>query len=228
MLSGQELQLIIDIAREHGLIVHCDEVYRPLYHTDDTKETVTSLLDLGYERTVVTGSMSKAFSLAGIRVGWLASGSEDILKSCAAARDYTSISVSQIDDQIAAVATSQEVMNKILDRNIRLAVKNKAAVQALIDEFSSICSWIAPCGGTTAMIQIRHPSGELVDDIEFCRALQKTTGTMLVPASHCFGDGQDFVGFVRIGYVCRHEELVEGLEKLRSYLRDHFLVSPPK
>jgi aspartate/methionine/tyrosine aminotransferase len=227
VLTSQELQHIVDIVREHDLIIHSDEVYRPLFHADSTEDHPKSLLDLPYEKSIVTGSMSKAFSLAGIRVGWLASGSQVLLERCAAARDYTSISVSQIDDQIATVATSREVMNKILDRNIRLAVKNKAAVQSLIDEFSSICSWTAPSGGTTAMIQIRRPSEELIDDVEFCQSLQETTGTMLVPASHCFGDGQDFAGYVRIGYVCRHEELVAGLEKLRCYLRDHFLISPP-
>jgi aspartate/methionine/tyrosine aminotransferase len=226
VLTSRELQRIVDIAREHDLIIHSDEVYRPLFNADGTKEQPPSLLDLAYEKVIVTGSMSNAFSLAGIRVGWLASGSQALLKSCAAARDYTSISVSQIDDQIATVATSQEVMHKILDRNIRLAVQNKAAVQSLIDEFSSICSWTAPSGGTTAMIQIRRPSGELIDDVEFCQSLQERTGTMLVPASHCFGDGRDFAGHVRIGYVCRHAELIAGLEKLRCYLRDHFLLPP--
>lgn len=52
-----------------------DEVYRPIFHHQD-EELPVSVLELGYPHAVVSGSLSKAYSLAGLRIGWLASNDE--------------------------------------------------------------------------------------------------------------------------------------------------------
>ena len=75
-----------------------------------------SILSMSYEKTIAIGSMSKAYALAGIRVGWIASRSREIIDACARARDYSTISVSQIDDQIASFALGPETVHSLLSR----------------------------------------------------------------------------------------------------------------
>ena len=217
------LKGIAKIAEEKGIILFSDEVYRPLFHGGDAGQIDIPIpvTTLGYQKSLVTGSMSKGYALAGIRVGWIASKDRSILSAIAAARDYTTISVSQLDDQIARYALSPAVREPLIKRNIALAQRNAKLLKKFIEDHSSVCSWVEPKAGTTAFVQFRN-KGKPVKDTEFCVDLLKKTKVFFVPGSHCFGDDEDFEGYVRIGYVCETEVLEEGLEKLRVYINDHF------
>jgi aspartate/methionine/tyrosine aminotransferase len=170
---------------------------------------------MGYPKTIITGSMSKAYSLAGIRVGWIACRDSSIIEAVAVARDYTTISVSQLDDQVASYALSASVLHALLGRNIKLAKTNVALLDTFVNEHSSICSWVKPTGGTTAFIKFVK-KGEAVDDVQFCIDVIEKTKVMFLPGSKCFG--KEFKGFVRIGFVCETAVLQEALKKLGDFL----------
>ncbi|RDW73357.1 putative aspartate aminotransferase [Coleophoma cylindrospora] len=216
------LQGLVDFAKERDIIVLSDEVYRPLFHgvAPIDKEFPPSIVSLGYDKAIATGSMSKAYAMAGIRVGWIASRSSEIIEAIATARDYTTISVSQIDDQIASYAMSQSVVHALLGRNIALAKTNVALLETFVNEHSSICSWVKPTGGTTAFIEFKK-NGQPVDDEQFCIDVIESTKVMFLPGAKCFGHGKDFKGFVRIGFVCETDVLKEALKQLGTYIREH-------
>ncbi|KAJ5985033.1 hypothetical protein N7522_012229 [Penicillium canescens] len=213
ILRREELQAIVDIAREHDILIHSDEPER-----GDSP----SILEFGYEKVISTGSMSKAFSLAGIRLGWMASPNPEIIEACASARDYTLISVGQIDDGVAAHALSSPCVENLLHRNLQLARQNLDALESFVNEFSWAVKWTRPQAGTTAFIKFVDREGRAIDDVVLCQRLQETTGVMLVPGSQCFGGGVDFHGFVRVGYVPEHEVMVDGLQALRKFMRDGY------
>ncbi|KAL9067414.1 MAG: hypothetical protein Q9161_006923 [Pseudevernia consocians] len=221
------LDLLIEVAEEHDLIVMADEVYRPLFHSvsPGSPSFPPSILSLGYAKTIATGSLSKAYSLAGIRVGWIASRSSEIIEACAQARDYTTISVSQLDDQIAAYALDNNCIHSLLSRNIQLAKRNLEILERFVESHRWACEWVKPVAGTTAFIKISH-MGSPVDDVAFCQKLIEDTSVMLVPGSRCFGDGKDFKGFVRFGFCCETDVLEEGLEKMRSFMKKGFRTVP--
>ena len=214
-------------AEEHDLIILCDEVYRPLFHSIGPMEPEfpPSILSMGYSKTIATGSLSKAYALAGIRVGWVASRSREIIEACASVRDYTNISVSHIDDQIASFALSADTVHGLLARNIQLAKKNLSLLEAFIEKHRWACEWIKPVAGTTALVKFSR-QGQEVDDVEFCRSLQEEKGVMFAPVSRCFGGGKEFKGYVRIGFVCETKVLEEGLAELREFMRAEFASVP--
>jgi aspartate/methionine/tyrosine aminotransferase len=214
------LQGIVGFARERDIIVLSDEVYRPLFHgiSPVDEEFPPSIISMGYSKTIITGSMSKAYSLAGIRIGWIASRDRSIIEQIATARDYTTISVSQLDDQVATYALSGSVLHALLGRNIKLAKTNVELLEAFVDEHSEFCSWVKPTGGTTAFIRFEQ-DGQAVDDEKFCVDVIEKTKVMFLPGSKCFG--KEFRGFVRIGFVCETEVLKEALAKLGPYVREH-------
>ena len=180
-----------------------------------------SLLSLGYERTVVTGSISKSYSLAGLRVGWIASRDRSIIEDCASSRAYTTISVGQIDDALASYALAPDCIHSLLRRNIDLARTNLALLEKFIESHRWACEWTKPRAGTTAFVRFTK-NGKPVNDVIFCEILQERTGVMFVPGSHCFGGGKDFLGYVRIGYVCEAEVLEKGLEALRTFMDNDY------
>jgi aspartate/methionine/tyrosine aminotransferase len=169
----------------------------------------------------VTGSVSKAYSLAGLRVGWIASRDKSIIESCADSRDYTTISVGQIDDAIASFALSPDCIHNLLKRNIDLARTNLAILEKFIEDHRWACDWVKPQAGTTAFVRF-NKMGKPVNDVAFCEMVLERTGVMLVPGSLCFGGGEDFKGYVRIGFVPETEVLEKGLEALRVFMDDGY------
>lgn len=214
------LEALVEFARERDLIILSDEVYRPLFHgiSPADPEFPPSLLSLGYSKTISTGSMSKAYSLAGIRIGWIASRDQSIIEAIAAARDYTTIAVSQLDDQVASYALSPSVVHALLGRNVKLAKTNMTLLEDFINEHNHICSWVKPTGGTTALVKFEK-KGVPVDDVQFCIDIIEKVKVMFVPASKCFSP--DLKGSVRIGFVCETEVLREALKSLGEYIREH-------
>ncbi|KAF2752003.1 PLP-dependent transferase [Sporormia fimetaria CBS 119925] len=214
------LQQIVDVASEHNIVLFGDEVYRPLFHSINPmdSEFPPSLLSMGYKKTIVTGSMSKAYSLAGVRVGWIASRDPELIETIAEARHYTTISVSQLDEQVAAYALHPNTVHSLLARNIQLAQKNLELMERFMIKNEDECSWVKPLAGTTAFVKISR-DGKPVDSVDFCQQLLEKTGVLWVPGSTCFGD--EFKGYVRIGYVNHTEIIKEGLDKATKFIRKH-------
>lgn len=222
------LEEIIDIASRQSIIVHADEVYRPLFHSvsPTDPEFPPSLLSLGYDNAVVTSSMSKAYSLAGIRVGWIASRNKEIIDKCMVGRDYTTISVGQLDDAVASFALAPHTIHGLLSRNIQLAKTNLELLEKFVESHRWACDWVKPRAGTTAFVKFSK-MGRPVDDVALCEMLNDKAGVLVVPGSKCFGRDGDFRGYVRIGYVCETEVLEKALVKLREFMQEEYVDDVP-
>ncbi|KAI1818280.1 PLP-dependent transferase [Poronia punctata] len=217
------LSQIISIAQKHNITILSDEVYRPLLHSplSPSPSALTLSLSHSYPLILSTSSVSKAWSLAGLRLGWIATRSQTLMKQLTSARDYTTISVSLIDDSVARYALTS-ARDKLLARNMALARTNLALMTEFVEEdFRDFCDWTRPQGGTTAFVRFKTAKGEPVDDEEFCKDVLQKTGVLFVPGGKCFGRGVDFRGFVRIGYVCETEVLRSALERLGGYVREY-------
>lgn len=197
VIPKSTIHSLTELVKTHDLIIFSDEVYRPLFHSISplSHNFPPSVVSIPYSKSLVTGSMSKSCSLAGIRVGWIASRSPEIIAACADARNYTCISVSQLDDQIAAFALNSSCVHNLLARNLELAEKNLGILETFVKQRPDACQWIKPVAATTAFIKFSR-NGKEVDDVELCQTLMEKTGVMLSAGSRCFGDRKDFKGYV--------------------------------
>jgi aspartate/methionine/tyrosine aminotransferase len=249
IIPRQTLEEILDLAKEHGIVVLSDEVYRPIFHSlapSDASFPPSAVNVLpSYPNVVVTGSMSKAYALAGIRVGWIATRSRGLMERFAETRHFTTISVSQLDEAVAAAALSEHCIHALLARNIHLAKTNLALLEEFVEGHTWACSWVKPVAGTTALVRFSR-NGKPVDDVGFCEKLLVKTGVLVVPAERCFedrfqgaeadrdgegeqvgnGDEGGFAGCVRVGFVCETEVLREALGELRRFMEDEFDTVP--
>lgn len=197
------LEEIVRIADAAGAWVLSDEVYRGIDQAGDG--FTASIADL-YPRGISTGSMSKAYSLAGLRLGWIA-GPSELLRVVTTHRDYNTISVGMLDDWFASLAL--EHRDAILARSRRIVRENLALLDRWVAAEPAV-SWVKPGGGTTALIG--YGSAEPSED--FCVRLVETTGVMFTP-----GSALDAEGYVRIGYANRREVLATGLAQTSRFLR---------
>lgn len=195
---------VAEIARACGAWILCDEVYRG---TDQAGDGFTaSIADL-YEKGISTGSMSKTYSLAGLRLGWIAAPRE-LIHAVSVHRDYNTISVGMLDDHFAAIALEHRA--KILKRSQAITRTNLAILSAWVDK-EKLISWVKPKSGTTALLKYDLP----IASEEFCVRLLTRTGVMLTP-----GSAMDMEGWLRIGYANGEPILREGLSRLSRFLAE--------
>ena len=193
---------IVDIARTCDAYIICDEVYRGTNQNDP--EYGTSIVDI-YDKGISTGSMSKTYSLAGLRLGWI-TASPDILKDVFIHRDYNTISVGVIDDYFALMAL--ENREKIAIRNTAITRNNLQILDNWVKN-ERFFSYVKPNAGTTALLKYEFN----IPSREFCIQILKNTGVLFAP-----GSAMDMEGWVRIGYANDPKILTQGLTVLSAYL----------
>lgn len=199
---------VVEIARGCGAWILCDEVYRG---TDQQGSGITaSIADL-YEKGISTGSMSKTYSLAGLRLGWIV-GPRDLLAAVSTHRDYNTISVGMLDDHFAAIAL--ENRDKILARSHAITRTNLAILAEWVDG-EPLISWVKPKSGTTALLKYDLP----LTSEAFCIRLLERTGVMLTP-----GSAMDMEGHLRIGYTNGEGVLRAGLKRISAFLAEERAV----
>ncbi|KAM0720698.1 hypothetical protein Q7P37_004835 [Cladosporium fusiforme] len=221
VLGRERLQQVIELAKPQGIMIMCDEVFRFLHH-DEKVPVPPSLLELGYENSLVTSSLSKAFALPGLRTGWIAVSPslrgmlmQDILRT----RDYTTVTVSQIDQQIAAFVLRAEVRKLILDRSKAICRRNMAVIRAWAER-NPWAQFIDPQGAGTCTLRVRGANGEVVDDVAFARALAEEESVCVPPVGLCFGQQADgsgetaFKGCLRVGIVTNPGVVEDGLDAI--------------
>lgn len=197
VLPVEFLLKVTEIARRHNILVFSDEVFSPLYFTELTPPSIVSI---GYANSVATGSLSKAFAIPGIRLGWIVTQNAELMYKVSKARDYTTISVSQLDDSVAAFALDPAVLPNLMKRNLALCKESIEILDAFVKRNVKQCRWVKPRGAGTAFVQILDRDGKPVDDAEFSKRLSDEESVCVIPGAHCFSEGSpdDFKGYVRI------------------------------
>lgn len=197
------LEEVAAIADAAGAYILSDEVYRGTAQSED--QFTPSIADI-YDRGISTGSMSKAYSLAGLRLGWIV-GPAEVLRAAEVHRDYNTISVGMIDDLLASIALEHHP--KILARSRGIVRQNLATLDRWIQAEPAI-SYVKPQAGTVTLLKY----GFDMPSREFCLQLLRETGVLFTP-----GSAFDFEGFVRIGYANSHDILEAGLQATTRFLR---------
>jgi len=202
LINADMLKEIASIARKADAWILCDEVYRGIDQTGSG--STASIADI-YEKGISTASMSKAFSLAGLRLGWLAAP-EEVIEAVMIHRDYNTISVGMIDDHFAAIALENH--EAVLNRSRKITRENLSILSSWVDSEPSI-SWVKPQSGTTALLkyELDMPSRD------FCVELINETSVMLTP-----GSALNMEGYARIGFANGTDVLKAGLPRISEFL----------
>lgn len=203
LMTNKLLAEIVEIAKTVDAYVLCDEVYRHLTQDDVWSESIADMYDKG----ISVSSMSKVFSMAGIRLGWIASRDMSFIKSCLSHRDYNLISCGMFDEALASIALKHS--DKMLERNKEIVRENLAVLDAWVAKEPHV-SYVKPQGGTTALVYYDLD----IPSYEFCVEMYKTTGAFVTPGA-CFEEEH----CMRIGYSCDKQVLIDGLAAISEYIR---------
>jgi aspartate/methionine/tyrosine aminotransferase len=194
---------VMNLAKERGIIVFCDEVYRELEHDPNTR--LSAACD-AYDNAISLGSMSKSYGLPGLRLGWLASRNRDLLEKCLHFKYYTTICSSAPSEFLTALALRQRAV--ILARNLEVVCNNLPILEAFLARHSDLFSWVKPNASPIGFPKV-NIAGNVMN---FCEEIVRETGVLLLP-----GGVYDQPEHVRMGFG--RQNMPEALERLEAYLK---------
>ena len=203
LMGGELLRAIVEIAKSVDAYILCDEVYRHLTQEDVWCESIVDLYDKG----ISVSSMSKVFSLAGLRLGWIAAHDKALMKALLSHRDYNHISCGMFDEALAAVALKHS--DALLSRNRGIVRENLAILDAWVQSEPRI-RYHKPQAGTTALVYYDYD----IPSFAFCERMYHETGAFVTPGD-CFEQPHS----MRIGYASDTETLKAGLGAISAFLR---------
>jgi len=190
------------IARERGILLFSDEVYRESEY--DAVDRLPAACDLG-PHAISLGVLSKTYGLPGLRLGWIATANEAILTRIAELKDYTTICTSSPSEYLAEIALRHRA--KIVARNLEIIGGNLPILDRFFGRHRELLSWVRPTAGAIAFP--RMLSGDLET---FCRRAVEDAGVLLLPG-WAFDDTENHF---RIGFG--RKSLPEAIDRLERFV----------
>lgn len=200
-LSRREQRELLDVVSEAGAWLVWDGAFTDLVYDGEPLPEPTRL----YSRALSMGTLSKAYGLPGLRVGWCFAAPE-VLEKFVRVRDYTLLHLSPLVELLAQRAVEQA--DTLIDLRRATARTNRSAVDRWIRRNEDRVSWVPPEGGVCGFPRFEVPD---VDDL--CHRLGKDHGVLMVPGS-CFGVPRH----ARLGFGGPTDRLTRGLEVLEQVI----------
>jgi aspartate/methionine/tyrosine aminotransferase len=203
ILSPEARAALIRAAERTGAWILADEVYSGA----EMEGPETRSLWGEYRRVIATGSLSKAYGLPGLRIGWLVAP-PDVAEQLWARKDYTTIGPGELTDRLAALALSSHVRPRILQRTR----------QRILEGWSITADWMEdqgcftcrkPSAGAIAFARYDLP----INSTELAERLRVEKSLLIVPGDH-FG----YDHFIRIGFGLPPDALRTALDRLGEVL----------
>ncbi|MHA2038026.1 MAG: aminotransferase class I/II-fold pyridoxal phosphate-dependent enzyme [Promethearchaeota archaeon] len=205
ILTPDEIDSIVSIAENVGAWILADEVYSGAERLTD-KQT-PSFFGL-YEKVITVGSMSKAYGLPGLRIGW-AVAPIDTIEEIWARHEYTTISATMLSNKLAAIALSPEVRPRIIQRTRDFIRNGYPILQKWMDSHEKTFNVIPPQAAAIAFVRYNLN----INSTEFAERLRKEKSVFIVPGDH-FGMDK----FFRISFGLPQDYLTPALNRIHDLI----------
>lgn len=204
VIEEGELNALVEICDSNGIWLFSDEVYRLLGAPSKPWASPSACLS---DKTLSLGVMSKAFGMAGLRIGWIACQDKAMLKKIEQMKHYTSICNSGPSEILTLITLRNK--DAILERNNKIVADNLKLLDQFFLEYSQLFEWVRPQGGCVGFVKYKG-----LGSIEsFCDRLVNKQNVLLMPASIYDYQSNHF----RIGFG--RKNMPECLDQLKEFLR---------
>lgn len=203
-LSRDDLLSITDALRDHGAYLISDEIYRELYYTPERPESLSSF----HDRTIVISGLSKSMSMTGWRLGWLC-GEASVVKAALVLHGYVTTCASTVSQKAALVAWGPEAEEARAGFRKTFRAR-KDHLLATIDSELGLRA-VVPDGAFYTMLDVSDYGASMDVANEL---LEERVIT--VPGS---GFGSEAEGFLRVSFCADHDNLSEGVRRIKKGLR---------
>eukprot|EP00301_Raphidiophrys_heterophryoidea_P020559 c5214_g1_i2.p1 GENE.c5214_g1_i2~~c5214_g1_i2.p1 ORF type:complete len:410 (-),score=87.48 c5214_g1_i2:114-1343(-) len=220
-LTSIELEEVVDIARQRGIRIFSDEMYRLLEH--DPADRLPSVCTL-YDRATSLSGVSKTLGLAGLRIGWLVSRDTEALSRCIAFKDYTTICNPAPSEVLALIAL--RARDRLLERTLGIARQNVALLKEELPGLSKVIRWTVPRVGLIGFPCFDEQAAGMTVD-ELAVELSRSYSTLLLPGrvfdeEHLRGEREhnQYSSYFRFGFG--RVGMAPALQQLKAFAKQQF------
>src|SRR5437868_2462638 len=200
-IGDAEMEALHNFAAERGIQLVSDEVYHPIYHGIQTKSAAR------LPHVTVISDLSKAFSIAGVRTGWMIEHDAQRRQQYWTARAYFSISNTTTREILSEIAIRKR--DVVLGKAQAVAERNLQLLDRFMAEYREVLGWIPPRGGMTAFPWLI--TGE--NERPFCQAATER-GILRAP-----GDCFDAPSHFRLGFAAACDNFSQALDRFGSFVK---------
>ena len=207
ILDDGERSALIRCAEKVGAWIVADEVYAG---TEREQNHATPSFLGDYDRVIAINSMSKAYGLPGLRLGWVVAPEQQITAFWRR-HEYVNISATMLAMVLAEKALSADVRPKIIERSRRLIRVGFDKLNDQLGVHPGIFSVVPPQASAMSFVKYELP----VDSMTFATRLLKGKKTLVIPGA-CFGMENHF----RISSALPEDYLSESLRRINELVAE--------
>lgn len=206
ILSEAEMDAIVSAADKVGAWILADEVYRG---AERLQEEETPSFIGRYDRVLALGSMSKAYALPGLRIGWLV-GPPATVEDIWRRHEYTTITASMLSNILAAHALSPEVRPRLIRRTRDYIRNGFPVLEAWMNSQDGLFSYTPPEASAVSFIRYHLDinSTELMEKL--CREASVFVGA---------GDSFGMDHHLRVAFGQERETLEDAFQRIEKVLQ---------
>jgi len=205
ILSEAEMDAIVTCAERAGAWILADEVYRG---ADRISDQENPSFYGRYNRVVATGSMSKAYGLPGLRLGWVV-GPPETVDDIWSRHEYVTISATMLSNKLAAYALSPEVRPRLIGRTRGFIRQGYPILERWMASHGNTFRLTPPQAAAIAFARYHLE----VNSTQFTERLRREKSVLIVPGDHF---GMDH--FVRLSFGLPEDYLVRGLDRIHELI----------
>jgi len=199
-VSDDEMRELHDFCVGHGIQFLSDEVFHPIYHGRENESAAR------LAQATVVGDFSKAFSLPGLRLGWIVERDAKRRREYLNLREYITVSNTPMGEFLGEIAIRHH--HQVLARTREVTRANLALLDRVIAEHADVLDWVRPQGGMTGFVRLVQGGNARL----FCEAALER-GLLLAPGD-CWGFSDHF----RIGFGVGSEWYPRAMGRLSELL----------
>ena len=207
ILTESEMDAIITAADRVGAWILADEVYRGAERVTDVE---TPSFYGRYDKVIATGSLSKAYGIPGLRIGWVV-GPVETIDDIWSRHEYITISAGMLDNHLAALALSPKVRPRLIQRARDYIRRGYPVLEEWMESHGDTFSLTPPEASAIAFVRYNLD----INSTELSERLCKEKSVYIVPGDH-FGIDHH----VRISFGLPHDYLVPALDRIHELIMD--------
>ncbi|MDH4135116.1 MAG: aminotransferase class I/II-fold pyridoxal phosphate-dependent enzyme [Anaerolineae bacterium] len=205
ILTEAEMDAIVATADRVGAWILADEVYSGAERLTDTQ---TPSFWGRYDKVLAHNSLSKAYGIPGLRIGWVV-GPADTVDEIWARHEYTTIGATMLSNKLAAIALSPEVRPRLLKRTRDYIRRGYPILDAWMEDHEGTFTVAPPQAAAIAFVRYHLD----VNSIELVNRLMREKSVLIVPGDH-FGLDHH----LRISFGLPPDYLRAGLDRIHELI----------
>ena len=205
ILTEAEMDAIVEAAERAGAWLLADEVYSGAERVTDTQ---TPSFWGRYDKVLAMGSLSKAYGLPGLRIGWVVAP-VDTMDEIWARHEYTTIGTTMLANKLATIALSPQMRPRLIQRTRDYIRRGFPILEGWLEGHEGIFTLVPPQAAAIAFVRYHLD----INSTELVQRLIHEKSVYVVPGDHF---GLDH--FLRISYGLPHDYLNAALDRIHELI----------